>query len=450
VPTADGDDAPSAVINLPPSLRLPRALQTAAYLVDADRLMQWMVARHGPAFSMRIPGFGPAVVVSDPELAKQIFTYSPDALHGAEPNLSVVIGPGSTFGLQGAEHQRRRKMVVSAFRVQRMKAFSGLLEEETVAACAQWPEDRQFPVLPTMLDIGLNAILRVVFGARGDELDALRPLVPGTIDAASRLAMLPWLHHDWGSRSPWARYLGQREALYEVLDQLIGEAQCDPDLADRQDVLAVLLQSVDDNGRTMSRREIAEELLTFVGAGHETTATTVSWSIERLRRHPDVLDRLVAEIDAGDSAYLDATIQEVLRVRPPVKAVARKVVAPSISLGPWVIPRGYTVVASVVLSHGNEGQFADAQTFDPGRFMSSGPDPYAWIPFGGGGRRCPGAAFAHLEVGVILRTILRTFELQTTTGRPERVQNRGVTFAPGDGGLAVVRRRGADAVPMSH
>ncbi|SHT78004.1 cytochrome P450 [Mycobacteroides abscessus subsp. abscessus] len=428
-------------INLPPSPRLPSALRTLGYLTVARPMMQRFHARYGTAFSMHIPGFGPGVVISDPALIKELFGYSADAVEGVEPNLSVIIGPGSTFGLQGAEHQRRRKLLVAAFRMQRMRSYTGLLEEETLAASASWPEGEEFPVLPTMLTIGLNAILRAVFGASGDELDTLRVLVPETIDAGSPLAMLPWLRRDFGRWSPWHRYIKRREELYVVLDELITEAQKAPDLSSRQDVLALLLRSVDEDGAAMSRREIAEELLTFVGAGHETTATAVSWTIERLRRHPEVLARLAAEVDSGSERYLDATIQEVLRVRPPVESVARYVAAPSISLGPWVIPQGYTVVASAALSHQDNALFDDAQKFDPDRFIEHNPDPYAWIPFGGGGRRCPGAAFAHLEVAVIMRTLLREFDIEPSRAPAERRKNRGIVHVPGSGGLIAVHRR---------
>jgi cytochrome P450 len=428
-------------IKLPPGSRLPRALQMAAYLTMARPLMQRYSDRFGTVFSMHIPGFGPAVVISDPGLAKQFFQYPADAVHAVEPNLSAVIGPGSTFGLQGDEHKRRRKLLVPPFRGHRMRVYDSLLEEETLAATANWVDGEEFPVIPTMMTIGLNTILRAVFGARGDELDALRPLVPHTVDAASRLAMVPWLHRDFGRFSPWRRYLAKREAMYAVLDQVIQRALDDPELPERQDVLALLLQTVDEDGVAMDRRVIAEELLTLVGAGHETTATTVSWAIERLRRHPEVLARLVAELDAGQTAYLDATVQEVLRVRPPIDAVARRVVAPSITLGPWVIPRDYTVVVGIGLSHLNDASFEDAATFDPGRFLANAPNPYAWVPFGGGVRRCPGAAFAHMEVGVILRTLLREFELVPTGAPAERWKSRGVAFAPAGGGLLSVRRR---------
>lgn len=434
-------DSRTAAADLPPHSRIPRPLETFAYLTVARGLMRRYAHKYGPAFSMHIPGFGPSVVISDPILAKQFFQYPPDAVNAVEPNLSVVIGRGSTFGLQGEEHLRRRKVLVPPFRGQRMRVYDGLLEEETLSATAHWLEGEEFPVLPSMMVIGLNTILRAVFGARGDELATLRALVPATVDAGSRLAMVPWLHRDLGRWSPWPRFLARRELMYRALDQLIVQAQNDPDLAQRQDVLALLLQAGTEDGSAMTRREIAEELLTLVGAGHETTATTVAWALERLRRNPAVLRRLVDEVDAGESPYLDATVQEVLRVRPPIDAVARRVVAPSITLGPWVIPRDHTVVVSIGLSHLNEASFGAATEFDPGRFIGSAPNPYAWVPFGGGVRRCPGAAFATMEVGVILRTLLREFEIVPTDARAERWKNRGIAFAPAGGGLVAVRRR---------
>ena len=191
----------------------------------------------------------------------------------------------------------------------------------------------------------------------------------------------------------------------------------------------------------MSHSEICDELFTLVVAGHETTATSLAWAIERLRRHPELLARLVDEIDSGGSALLQATVYEVLRTRPIIDAVSREVIAPSIDLGPWVIPRGHVVTVNIGLVHENDEVYADARSFNPDRFLGSNPEMYSWMPFGGGTRRCPGAAFANMEMMVELRTILREFSLTTTTAADEVRQSRGVVFAPSRDGQAAVRRR---------
>jgi cytochrome P450 len=189
----------------------------------------------------------------------------------------------------------------------------------------------------------------------------------------------------------------------------------------------------------MSRSDLADELLTLLAAGHETTATQLAWAVERLRRHPGVVSRLVDEVDAGGSDLLQATIHEVQRSRPVIDGAARQVIAPDMPLGQWVIPHGYTVQVDIPLTHQNAYPYPDR--FDPDRFLTESPDMYSWVPFGGGTRRCLGAAFANMEMNVVLRTMLREFRLVPTNAREERLHSRGVAFAPSRGGRAVVYRR---------
>ena len=265
--------------------------------------------------------------------------------------------------------------------------------------------------------------------------------MPKVVKLGQRLAFLPSLRHDLGSWSPWGRFLAMRAELDDIIASLLDSALADPALDRRTDVLSLLAQARYDDGTAMARTDIADELFTLVVAGHETTATYLACAVERLRRHPDILLRLVDEIDAGESALLRATVLEVLRTRPVIDGSARQVVAPSISLGPWVIPHGYNVAVSIGLTHLNEQVYDDAVSFKPDRFLGTNPDLYSWIPFGGGNRRCPGAAFANMEMEVALRTILREFEIVPTTARSERWQNKGVSVGPADGGRVMVFRR---------
>jgi cytochrome P450 len=207
-----------------------------------------------------------------------------------------------------------------------------------------------------------------------------------------------------------------------------------------------MLQSRYDDGVAMSREEISDQLLTLLTAGHETTATTLAWAVERLRRHPAVLRRLTDEADTGGSQLREATILEIQRVRPVIDGTVRKVRAPGLRLGRWTLPEGQVVLVSIYLIHRDETLFPNARSFDPDRFVGARPDTYQWIPFGGGVRRCIGAAFANMEMNVVLRTMLRDFTLEPTSERGERWHYRGVAFCPAQGGRAVVRRR---ALPIA-
>jgi cytochrome P450 len=211
----------------------------------------------------------------------------------------------------------------------------------------------------------------------------------------------------------------------------------------------MMLQCWYDDGTAMRHDEIADQLLTLLSAGHETTATTLAWAVERLRRHPDVLRRLVEEADAGGSALRQATITETQRTRPVIEIVGRQVKVDELRLGRWTLPRGCVVLVGIGLIHDDPEIFPDPARFDPARFLDTKVDLYRWVPFGGGVRRCLGAAFATMELDVVLRTLLRDVTLVPTTEPPERWHSRGIANAPARGGRAVIRRRAGQVDPAA-
>jgi cytochrome P450 len=428
---------------LPPAPRWPQFVVNAAYMTRGLGLMRALYDRFGTAFSMHLPFYGPAVVISDPQLARELFRQPTDAVRAAEPNLGLVLGPGSSFGLQGDKHLRHRKLLLPQFHGDRMRAYESLIEAETREETSNWPEGQEFPVREAMMRITLNTILRGIFGADGAEFDALRSLMPRMIKLGSKLVLVPVLHRDFGRWSPWHRLMAMRKELDAIFATLIARAESDPAFEKRSDVLSLMLQARYEDGSPMSHSDIGDELFTLVVAGHETTATSLAWAIERLRRHPDLLARLAEAVDRGETSLLQATVYEVLRTRPIIDAVSREVIAPSIRLGDWVIPRGHIVTVNIGLVHQNEAVYADARKFDPDRFLDATPGMYSWVPFGGGTRRCPGAAFANMEMMVALRTILTDFTLAPTGAPDEQRQSRGVVFAPADEGRVVVHRRRA-------
>jgi cytochrome P450 len=289
--------------------------------------------------------------------------------------------------------------------------------------------------------ITLNAILRAVFGAEGSEFARLRDLLPRLVRLGSRLAVVPVPKLGRARWSPWGRFTAMRREYDSIVERLMDKADQAGDLDRRDDVLALLLQSRYDDGSRLRRSEIADQLLTLLAAGHETTATTLAWLVERLRRHPEVLRELVAEVDADGKALREATILEVQRTRPVIDLVGRQVKAGGFQLGRWTLPKGCAVLVSITLIHDDDTIFPNARAFDPTRFVDARPDLHHWIPFGGGSRRCLGAAFANMEMNVVLRTMLREFALEPTAERDERWHSRGIASAPAKGGLAVVHPR---------
>jgi hypothetical protein len=416
-------------------------VQGAYALTHRLRGMPQMRERYGDAFTIEVPVFGRAVVLSDPAEIKQLFMMKSDQVENVEPNLGRILGPGSIFARIGDEHRAQRKLLVPPFHGRRLAAYERIVEEETVRELATWPQGREFAVMPSMMRITLNAILRAVFGAEGAEFDRLRELLPKLVELGARMATFPEPSREWGRYSPWGRFRRMRAEYDLVVGGLIEAAQRDEHLDDRDDVLALMVQSRYDDGSRLSTSEIADQLLTLLAAGHETTATTLAWTVERLCRHPALLSELVTEVDEGGSTLREATLVEVQRSRPVIDMVGRKVIAETVRVGRWTIPRGYNVLVSIGLVHEDDRVFPNASEFDPSRFVGAKPDLYEWIPFGGGTRRCLGAAFATMELNVVLRTLLREFHLEPTDQPGERWHSRGVANAPGKGGRAVVRRR---------
>ncbi|AZG48701.1 cytochrome P450 [Gordonia insulae] len=433
-----GPEARPAV--LPPGPHLPSAIQGFGFMTRRRQTVAALARRHGSAFTIRIPVFGRVVVIADPTMAKQLFTTPTDQVNNVRPSLGRILGDGSMFALEGTDHRRRRKLLTPPLHGKRIKQYEAVVAEEFEAEARTWPTGTPFATLEPMMRVTLNVILRTVFGADGRELNTLRDIIPPMVTAGSRLAALPDIPFSLGRLDPRRAFRAHRRTYESTIDTLITKARNDPRLDERDDILALMLQSRYDDGSAMTDAEVADELLALLAAGHETTATTLAWAVERLQRNPDVLDALTTEVDAGGNELRLATIMETQRSRPVIDFAGRHVVADSIELGPYRIPRGYNILVAISQLHDDSRQFRDPERFDPGRFLGTTPGP-AWLPFGGGTRRCIGAAFAHMEMDVVLRILLRDFTIEPTSAKPEAWHSRGVAYAPRRGGMVTVHRR---------
>lgn len=439
-PSATSTGVTAENFRLPRGPRTPRLLNGLAFLVGRRWATSRLQRRYGDAYTLDLPVVGQTVVVSDPDLVKAVYTAPPNVLYGGKNPLGSLLGPGSLFSMDEERHLGERRKLLPPFHGERMRSYDSLIEEETMRALEAWPEGREFPTIITFQRITLRVILRAVFGAEGAELAELEELLPRATALGQRLVTATFLRRDFGRFSPGRRYLEMRSRYDEIVRALIDEHLADPRLGERIDVLALMLAPLRDAGEQIDHGELADELLTLLVAGHETTSSSLAWTVERLRRHPAVLRRLEREAD-GDSAVLrTATILEVLRVRPVIDLTGRAVMKP-FQLGEWHLPPGVRVVTEIARIHADDRFHDEASRFDPDRYVHVKPPAYSWIPFGGGMRRCIGAAFAQFEMDVVLRTMLRQFELQPTDAPAERWSFRGVAFAPAKGGMAVVRRR---------
>ena len=433
--------APADEFRLPDGPKSPKLVNGLLALFAQRRFIRRLQRRYGDAYTVDLPVIGTTVIVTHPDLVKAVYTAEPTVLHGGKNPLGGLLGPGSLFSMHEERHLQERRTLLPPFHGDRMRSYDELIEEEALNAMQAWPEGEPFATIDTFKRVTLRVILRAVFGAEGTELTELEELLPRLTAVGQRLVTAPILRRDFGSWSPGRRYRRMRRRYNEIATALIEERLTDPGLSERIDILALMLARLLQDGAEINRAEVADELLTLLVAGHETTASSLAWTVERLRRHPEVLRRLEREVEGDDSTLRTATILEVHRVRPVIGTTGRMVMQP-FQLGDWCLPPGTRVVTQASAVHADDRFHPNAASFDPERYVGHKPDTYSWIPFGGGVRRCLGASFAQLEMDVVLRTMLRHFELMPADAPGERESFRGVAFAPARGGVAVVWRRG--------
>jgi cytochrome P450 len=430
-------------MTLPPGPSAPAALQTARLIARPVPFFEACRRRYGETFTARVLRVGRLVFISDPASMKSLF--GADRQNTIAPGRNVVLAPvlgrRSLLLLEGEEHLRRRKLMLPPFHGERMRAYEAVMAEATEREVASWPVGRRFPLQDSMQAITLEVILRAVFGVEDDERrQLLRRTLVGIL-ATTRSPRAIGMTVDRLRRLPAYRRVGEMLAeADEILLAEIAERRDDPDLASREDILSLLVGARFEDGSAMSDAELRDQLMTLLMAGHETTATGLAWAFDLLFRAPRQLERLRAELAEDGHEYLDAVIEETLRLRPVVPFVGRELRVPA-ELDGYELPEGTVVMPSIYLAHTRRDSFPDPHAFRPERFLDGGPETYSWIPFGGGTRRCIGAAFAQLEMRVVLRTVLGTAELRSATARPEPIVRRNVTLSPRNGTPAVLVER---------
>ena len=419
---------------LPPGPRMPRALQTAIWFRHAQWMLSQCAARFGETFSLRILHEGNWVMLSNPEHIKQVFTGDPRVFHAGEGNriLLPVLGEHSVLLLDEGPHMEQRKLLLPPFHGKRMQGYEALMREVATQEIARWPRGEPHRLRPRMQALTLEIILRTVFGLdQGRRLEALRAELRRLLDLLSspRMFVFPLLlGPERVSRlGPFRGMMAEVDRLvYEQIEarrRSGGEDQ-------REDILSLLLQARhESDGSPMSDAELRDELLTLLVAGHETTANALAWAVERLTRHPEKLDRLAGEVLAGERAYLDAVVTETLRLRPVISLVARRLAEP-VRIGGWELPAGTTVTPAIYLVHRRPDVYPDPEAFRPERFLDTPPGTYTWIPFGGGVRRCLGAAFAQFEMAVVLSELVSATRPRPTRPEAEPVLRRSITETP--------------------
>ena len=426
---------------LPPGPPLPRTVQMALMLRYWPRFITACRRRYGDVFTVRMAGLGPLIYLADPADIKTVFAGDPAIYQAGQANsvLSGLLGETSVLVIDGDVHRDRRRLMMAPFAREAVGRQHELIAQIAADNIAAWPVGRDFPVAPKMGQITLEVILRTVIGASDpDRLAALRAIMPRLLSLGpwSSLAIArPQLQH----RLPWRSLRRRIEAADALLYAEIAERRADPRLAERTDTLAMLVRAADEDGRQMSDVELRDQLITLLAAGHDTTATGLSWALERLTRHPDVLADAVAAADRGDDEYLDALAKETLRIRPVVYDVGRVLTA-DVEVAGYRLPAGTTVVPCIGLVHACPAVYDHPERFDPRRMIGATLSPTTWLPFGGGNRRCLGANLAMAEMRIVLAEVLRRVELAATAAAGERQRVRGVVLTPHRGARIQVSR----------
>jgi cytochrome P450 len=437
---------------LPPGPAEAPAIQTARWLLRPIAFMESCRRRFGGMFSVRFLGFErPMVMLSDPEAIRALYTAHE---HGLPPGRSIallpVLGPGSVLLLEGREHLARRKLMLPPFHGERMRSYETTVREVTERELDGWSEGSPFAIHPRMQAVTLEVILRAVFGvtdpARAERLRERLPLLlSDTSSPALQFRVLLSRRLGLGGDP----FDGVGELLREIDELLLAEiaerrADSDPTHPEREDILSLLIAARFEDGSEMSDREVRDQLVTLLLAGHETTATALAWTFDLLLRNPATLTRLTSEIDAGEDTYLRAVISESLRLRPVVPLAGRRL-ASDLDVNGLSLPAGTDVTPAIWLTHTRAEEYPEPYAFRPERFLEQSPTTYGWVPFGGGIRRCLGAAFAEMEMRVVLEAVLQRRALSPASTHAERVTRRNVTFSPRRGTLVRSRRRNAPA-----
>jgi cytochrome P450 len=397
--------------------------------------------RYGPVFRTHDVIAGELFHVADRELIEQMFKWKPAQYSVGEPRqvMEPVTGPSSILLLDGEHHMRMRKLMLPPFHGEAIARYGELIEQITNREIDSWRPGEVIRTRTVAQTITMEVIIRAVFGITDrDRICELKRILP-RLSSINPVLGIEAVRKDLGPHSPWGRFIRNRDRADEMLYEEIESRRRDPDDGPRDDILTLLLSVRDEDGDPLTDRELRDELITILLAGHETTATSIGWAFERLLRSPRALQRLIAELKTGEcSDYVEAVIKETLRVRPVVTEVFRAPTEP-VELGGYLFEPGTQLAASILLvQYDRELYPHDPHAFRPERFLEGAPEPYTWVPFGGGVRRCLGAAFAQLEMKVVISTMLARTRLRARRIRSEKPRFRGVTVLPSRGGEAIV------------
>jgi cytochrome P450 len=402
-------------------------------------------ARFGPVWGLRLPGGQDWACVTDAELIDLVLHADPTHLHGGEGNEPAIPlqGKNSILVLDEAEHEEKRNLLRPLLQPERVERYEEWMAENCEDEVASWPLNAPFELLFAFERITLRNVIEVVFGARADATQ--RELVSRMRDLTRwgnnmRNLALQRVSFDYRGR-PQNSFIRVLSPVNDLIFGAIRQAQQDPNLEDRDDVLAVMTKARHEDGSPFSEQEIRDNVMTLFLQGHQTTATALAWALERLMRHPNTFARLREEVSSNGDAYLEAVVEETLRIRPPLPQVFRKVHGEPFQLGDFRIEPGVKISPIFYQAQRRPDIYPEPERFLPERFLEEPPPPKAWMPFGGGDRGCIGRTLAMREMKAVLRTVVQRTWLMPTEPADEAIKWRRTQFSPGNGARAVLPER---------
>lgn len=420
-------------MSLPPGPPLPATAFTLAMIASPDRLFHGIHERYGDIFTVQSLAFGTEVIVTQPAMIKQVLTGDSETYSAAEANapLGMVLGDRSLLLLDGPPHLRLRKLLLPPFHGDRMQPFAATMRDATLRAFEGVRSGEVVAMGRAFQRITLDIILRAVMGLSADEASApLRDALTAVVNEVQSPIGLLWLNPKIHRiklpiPTPWGRIAALVEKGDALLFEHVRARRALPESERPGDLLDMLLAARDEDGQPMSEKELRDQLVTLLVAGHETTATSLAWAIEEILHCPGEADRLAAEVrevTAGAElsaehiprlTRIDSVVKEALRLYPVTGAIGRKLKRP-VKMGGYDLPAGVTVATSFSLLHRRPELYPDPRRFIPDRFIGKKIDPYEWAPFGGGAHRCLGMHFALYEMKVVLATLFSTHRIEPT------------------------------------
>ncbi|MBD2301876.1 cytochrome P450 [Nostoc sp. FACHB-190] len=437
-------------MQLPDSPKIPKFMQLLQWIYQPLQLMENSAKVHGDCFTLWLTNKQPMVFLSHPQAIQQLFTENLSNLdsRGSAQVLQPLLGENSLILLSGTSHQRQRKLLTPPFHGDRMKAYGNIIADITKEVISQWKFDQAFSVRDSMQEISLRVILQAVFGiTEGERYTQLQKLLASILDLSgsnlrATISFLPIMQVDLGSWSPWGIFLRQREQIDQLLYAEIQERRNHPE-SSGNDILSLMMSARDENGEPMTDVELRDELMTLLVAGHETTASALTWALYWIHRQPQIREKLLSELDSfGNNAaleeitrlpYLTAVCQETLRIYPIAMITIPRIVKQPIEIMNRQFDPGTLLVGCIYLTHRRSDLYAEPQQFKPERFLERQYSLYEYLPFGGSNRRCLGMAFALFEMKLVLATVLSHIDLALVDDSSVKPIRRGVTLAPSNG-----------------